>query len=215
MHSDIHVFDDLVPKLTQQRILDSVTDYNLHWMDFDAKVAAGDHWKGRDYSCDGLTIKEARSLVKLAYTGGVKHIGEEPQIMQPECFYYMGQFILDLALEKAGLELEKILRIKINKQTQFPGFDENTCNGIHTDTSVPHMVAIYYINDSDGDTFIMNEKLQPEHEEFGAKVHTTVAARVTPKQGRIVLFDGLRYHAPSNPIKFADRYIMNINFQVK
>jgi hypothetical protein len=214
-NDDIVVYDDLIPKNLQRRILDSVTDRNLHWLDFNEEVSAGDYWKARNYSCEGLEIKESPCLVKLAYTGGARSPDDPEVIHQPECFYYMGLFILDLFAEKAGLNVKKILRMKINKQIPLHGFSENNCNGIHTDTEIQHKTLIYYINDSDGDTIIMNERFEPKHNIPGSDIHTTVAARVTPQQGRIVCFDGLRYHAPSNPMNFKTRYLLNINFVVE
>tara|TARA_B100001778_G_C18097302_1_gene410167 strand:+ start:32 stop:529 length:498 start_codon:yes stop_codon:yes gene_type:complete len=50
----------------------------------------------------------------------------------------------------------------------------------HIDKEEPHTVVLYYVNDSDGDTVIGEQ-------------------RVTPKQGRVVIFDGSIYHAGSQP----------------
>lgn len=214
VNDDIIILDDLVPQKTQQRMLDSVMDTNLHWMDFDETKTAGDYHKGRQYSNDKLTILPSQCLIKLVYTAARK-LEDEGSIHQPECFYYMGQMILDLFTEKTGIKVKKILRMKMNSQTRnamFPQFDENCCNDIHTDTEIPHKTLLYYINDADGDTILMNERFQPADNIPGAEVKTTVAARVSPKQGRIVCFDGLRYHAPSNPIIARKRYLLNINF---
>ena len=212
---DIIIYDDLVPQKTQQRFLDSVTDTNLHWMDFDETKTAGDYFKGRKYTNDQLKIIPSQYLIKLAYTAAQRLENDEGTIHQPECFFYFGQMILDLFSEKSGIKVKKILRMKMNSQTRnamFPEFDENCCNDIHTDTEIPHKTILYYINDADGDTILMNEKFQPADNIPGAEVNTTVATRVTPKQGRIVCFDGLRYHAPSNPIFARKRYLLNINF---
>jgi hypothetical protein len=210
--NDIIVRDGLVPKYLQRRLYDAVTDRNLHWLDFDHEVSAGDYWKGRNYSCEGLTIKPSPCLVKLAFTGGARGPNDPEMIHEPECFYYMGLFILDLLAENEGWNVKRILRMKINKQVPMHGFTETDCNGIHTDTEIPHKTLVYYINDSDGDTIIMNEKFQPSHNVPGCDINTTIATRVTPMQGRIACFDGLRYHAPSNPINSKSRYLLNINF---
>ena len=52
----------------------------------------------------------------------------------------------------------------------------------------PHMVALYYVNDADGDTFFFDRNRE-------------VINRVTPKKGRMVVFDGLTLHASSMPSK--------------
>ena len=46
--------------------------------------------------------------------------------------------------------------------------------------------------DSDGDTIIYNEKVISEK-------GLTVQKKVTPKQGRVVLFDGAYYHTAQQP----------------
>ena len=46
--------------------------------------------------------------------------------------------------------------------------------------------------DSDGDTIIYNETVKSEN--------YTIKEKVTPKQGRVVLFDGSLYHTAEQPI---------------
>lgn len=66
----------------------------------------------------------------------------------------------------------------------------------HTDRSEEHLGLIYYVNDSDGDTIFFegDKELQ----------------RVTPKKGRIVLFDGSTLHAGGFPTD-NPRCIVNYN----
>lgn len=62
----------------------------------------------------------------------------------------------------------------------------------HTDLSEEHFVMLYYVKDSDGDTIIYNETELSEN--------YTIKQKVTPKQGRVVLFDGSLYHTAEQPI---------------
>ena len=71
-------------------------------------------------------------------------------------------------------------------------------NNMHMDMSIPHTVALYYVNDSDGDTFFFDKDKQ-------------IVDRVTPKKGRVVVFDGLTLHASSMPSKDY-RISMNIGY---
>jgi len=66
----------------------------------------------------------------------------------------------------------------------------------HTDRPEEHLGLIYYVNDSDGDTIFFegDKELQ----------------RVTPKKGRIVLFDGSTLHAGGFPTD-NPRCIVNYN----
>ena len=63
---------------------------------------------------------------------------------------------------------------------------------------------LYYVCDSDGDTIIYNEREKSES--------YTIKKRVTPKQGRVVLFDGGFYHTAEQPNK-DKRCIINYDLQ--
>ena len=70
----------------------------------------------------------------------------------------------------------------------------------------PHTVLIYYVNDSDGYTYIfdkMFDQKNPNETKFGE--YKTVA----PVKGRAVLFNGLYYHAGSSPVKSQSRIMIN------
>tara|TARA_B100001093_G_C26379010_1_gene822052 strand:+ start:60 stop:662 length:603 start_codon:yes stop_codon:yes gene_type:complete len=67
-----------------------------------------------------------------------------------------------------------------------------------------HIVGLYYVIDSDGDTVIYNERKE-------SKTYT-VKERVTPKQGRIVIFDGGLYHTAEQPLNNT-RCIVNYNLE--
>ena len=61
----------------------------------------------------------------------------------------------------------------------------------HIDIVDSHFVMLYYVCDSDGDTIIYNEQKKSDN--------YTVQKRITPKQGRVVLFDGNFYHTAEQP----------------
>ena len=62
----------------------------------------------------------------------------------------------------------------------------------HIDIVDDHFVILYYVCDSDGDTIIYNEKVKSDS--------YTIQKRITPKQGRVVAFDGSYYHTAEQPI---------------
>lgn len=70
-------------------------------------------------------------------------------------------------------------------------------NSIHRDNTFDHLNLIYYVNDSDGDTFLFEKNI--------------IIKNVSPKKGRILLFDGKYEHASSNPTKSKYRSVININ----
>ena len=73
---------------------------------------------------------------------------------------------------------------------------------IDLDEGEEHIVVLYYVVSADGDTVIYNER---------TKSNTyTEKQRVTPKQGRVVIFEGGQYHTAEQPTK-GTRCIVNYN----
>jgi len=81
---------------------------------------------------------------------------------------------------------------------QLPRLDKISCNNRHVDRRSEHVVCLYYVNDSDGDTVLFNGDTEE------------VIQRVTPKRGRVVLFDGGTYHASGKPTVNC-RAVINLN----
>ena len=74
----------------------------------------------------------------------------------------------------------------------------------HTDIHVDHFVMLYYVCDSDGDTIIYNERCEDVNDYFNNMNVVennlfTIQKKVTPKQGRVVLFNGKLYHTAEQP----------------
>lgn len=85
-------------------------------------------------------------------------------------------------------------------------------NGVHVDLppNIRHVACVYYVNDSDGDTIIYEQTINDTpggSQGIALKEH----ARVKPKQGTAVLFDGSRYHCSSQP---TSGYRTIINFDL-
>jgi len=85
---------------------------------------------------------------------------------------------------------------KLHRHT--PHTDMNMASADGIDVYLPHKVILFYLNDSDGDTY------------FYDKEHKIIDS-VTPKGNRAVLFDGATLHSSSKPIEFAKRTVLNIN----
>ena len=74
----------------------------------------------------------------------------------------------------------------------------------HVDANYDHFVMLYYVCDSDGDTLIYNEQVKSDT--------YTLQRRVTPKKGRVVLFDGSYYHTAEQPLNNI-RCVVNYNLR--
>jgi len=108
------------------------------------------------------------------------------------------------------IEKHKLMRYKLNITMPSLDCNEHTHSYPHVDLTghqTDYISAIYYINDSNGDTFIFNETESHVGE-------VTVAHRITPKRGRLVIFDGKYLHAGNNPLdSHKVRCVANINLQ--
>jgi hypothetical protein len=102
--------------------------------------------------------------------------------------------------------IKQMIRIKMNLCV-YAQTDNPDAHGMpHVDFTAitePLISAIYYVNDSTGDTLIFDQRL-------GQTAPLTVRARVAPKKGRLVVFDGALLHAGNTPRTNAPR--ININF---
>ena len=89
---------------------------------------------------------------------------------------------------------------------QFPlaNIDNSVVDTPHIDIDEgdEHIVVLYYVIDSDGDTVIYNERIE--------STSYTEKQRVSPKQGRVVIFEGGQYHTAEQPTK-GTRCIVNYN----
>lgn len=87
----------------------------------------------------------------------------------------------------------------------------------HVDFYFPHYTLLYYVNDSDGDTILYNEKVESVN--FGDTPEYpnrfTLLDRISPKRGTAVLFNGMHYHSSSLPKKSENRIAININIVEK
>ncbi len=98
---------------------------------------------------------------------------------------------------KGGQDCRKMTRVRLGMHV--PDGSWTGPHGPHVDQTRPHMVILYYCNDSDGDTF------------FFERDHKTIIDRVSPKKNRMVVFDGMTPHASSYPTT-PYRVTINLNF---
>ncbi len=122
--------------------------------------------------------------------------------------------ILFVFCEKAKLEFKALLRIRVGLFTPTPGLAPH--HNPHVDFSQPHHTAVYYVNDSDGDTVVFNERVDEVSVERSADYANagrfTIAGTVPPKKGKMCAFDGRHYHASSSPTQSAKRIAITFNF---
>ena len=81
----------------------------------------------------------------------------------------------------------------------------------HCDMNKGGFTAIYYVNDSDGDTLIFNEKTM---DPFLNGEELSIKKRIKNKKGRFVMFNQDYLHTGMFPIKSDYRIVINFNFKI-
>lgn len=100
-----------------------------------------------------------------------------------------------------GVHTGEILRVKANLNTPQANYPVDHHYVIHTDTEEENAITcLYYVNDCDGDTVFFDRSSLKEVD------------RVTPKKGRLVIFDARTPHAGRPPINTNNRCVINFNF---
>jgi hypothetical protein len=111
--------------------------------------------------------------------------------------------LLELACDV--LEIPSARIVQGRSFLQFPlnlKSKEDDTPHIDLDEGERHIVVLYYVQDSDGDTVIYHERIESDT--------YTIKQKVTPKQGRVVIFDGGQYHTAQQAINTV-RCIVNYN----
>ena len=83
----------------------------------------------------------------------------------------------------------------------------------HVDLDDPHLTSIFYVNDSDGNTVIYNEKWHPSLlPNLVVDGELTIMEEIEPVGNRLIAFDGYHMHTGHNPSKHSNRILINTNF---
>ena len=175
----LRIIDDVIPKLYQDRIEAMMTNVGFPWAFLpDVTYRKEDEAKSIDPNAQG-----SAGFAHLFYDRMNEH--ESPY--WDFCFPLFLSFLNDPTFELMRVKGGLLLPTKM-------GY-----NMPHVDAECPHTTALYYVNDSDGDTYFFSGD---------GEVHQTV----TPKKGRMVEFDGLTMHASHCPVESNHRVVINFNY---
>ena len=82
----------------------------------------------------------------------------------------------------------------------------------HVDFFFPHISSILYINNSDGNTIIYNQRYNKRD---GYNQNLTVMEEIEQIANRLLIFDGMYIHTGCTPSKNNRRILINSNFRYK
>jgi len=106
--------------------------------------------------------------------------------------------------EKTGIQVNHLLRLRLGLILKEP---IKTIHPPHIDyPGEEHYTALYYINESDGDTYIYNQVDGDRLDNF------TIKKQIKPKKGKFAIFNGKHFHSSSSPEKYNSRFVLTINF---
>jgi hypothetical protein len=187
--------DDVIPRLYQDQIEAETTSEKMAW----------------------FFSRESGRRVEVATSyGGFSHVAYRfnDQNASPSNLTALLLPLLFSYCEKAGVPFKTLLRIRLGLFTQNAAGGPH--HNPHVDFYLPHQNALYYVNDSDGDTFIFNETYDDVSLERSVELardgQFTVARRVSPKKGRMIGFDGKHYHASMHPVQSSHRIAIAFSF---
>ena len=177
MLDKIYVFDDIIEKDYQNKIKNVLigqvryNDEDFPWYYIDDVTASGDY----ETQKRGAFVNDY-----VHYEYGIE-----------SDFHYLFLDLIKASCSK--LKIKEVDALQGRSFLQLPtNIKREDVDSPHTDMSFQHFVMLYYVCDSDGDTIIYNEKIISEK-------GFTVQKKITPKQGRVVLFDGSLYHTAQQP----------------
>ena len=177
MIDKIYVFDDIIEKDYQNKIKNILigegryNDEDFPWYYIDDVTASGDYENQKR----GAFVHDY-----VDYEYGIE-----------SDFHYLFLDLIKASCSK--LKIKEVDALQGRSFLQLPtNIKREDVDSPHTDMQFKHFVMLYYVCDSDGDTIIYNEKMISEK-------GFTVQKKVTPKQGRVVLFNGSLYHTAQQP----------------
>ena len=169
-----------------------------------------DYFKGRPFpwfyteDVTGAGDKDSQHRAALGHEYVYLDCNDDPNGKVISHFHNMFLPMLKEVVRRTGLKQEETGILQGRSFLQLPrNIQREDVDTPHIDLyDRKHLVALYYVCDSDGDTIIYNER--------GKSEKYTIKQRVTPKQGRMVVFDGTLYHTAEQPLH-STRCVVNYN----
>ena len=152
---------------------------------------------------DGQLWKDSPAIVHSLYSK------DKETTISEQAKYVMNLF--QPAIENQINAKIEIIRCRVSVTIPNPNFTAQNMMP-HVDWVNPHETCIYYINSTDGDTVFFDQTYDTSLSlEANTSKQKTVINKISPKQGKAILFDGLQYHS-GNPSKTDLRFVLNINY---
>ena len=185
----LEVFDDIIDKSLQEEIKTSLLIQDFPWF-FLSDVTS--------------------SVVGNQARPGFFHLFVDKTETNSD-YYDLIKPIIYKTINKFNLKITQVDQSRAFLQVPL-SLKNYTVDNAHVDSSSPHLVILYYVIDSDGDTIIYDKKWEKGMQDLNSEEtkKLLIKKRVTPKQGRVVVFNGSYWHTAEQP-KNNNRCVINTN----
>ena len=187
---EIIVIDDFVSLKYQEKIKHELLGLNNNFPCYYVE----------DVTSDGDDDSQHRPAMGHQYV--ILDHDDESEIMS--VYHHLFTPLLGKACQYLKMPQTDVIQGRSFLQFPLKNIDTSVVDTPHIDLDegFEHIVVLYYVIDSDGDTVIYNERTESDT--------YTEKQRVSPKQGRVVIFEGGQYHTAEQPTKVT-RCIVNYN----
>ena len=203
----IKIIDNFITQEQQDKIYDCCVSPTFSW-----KMSPSVSRYNKFYTCNEQQVEFAKSRTdKLYESFQIGHqLIYDDSVVSPNLKTFTPIFDNLCNYFKSTITLN---RVKVNcimkNDVQYRGYH----NTPHIDIGESHIgpnkySAVYYVNDSDGDTIMFDQKYGMNIDKF------TVKDKISPEAGRISIFDSDIYHTSSAPVDNRIRMVINLNFTV-
>ncbi len=190
-HCEVEVIENVLPEENFKSLEEFILSRKFAWH-WDASTVRNIHMEKQF---------DTPQMVTPIYMADNQHVdadGKDFRVPSQVLQYPEFEMITTHALEKSKQEFgyEMLWRIKCNLLMPYPNSPVYHPRHADTNNTDGHYVTInYYVNDSDGDTFLFPRNQAP--------------IQVTPKANSAVIFDAKMMHCSSNPRDSDRRVVVN------
>jgi hypothetical protein len=179
-----------------EEVANNIENAMLHSFDFPWFIGANTDTSGRNALTPQNEIIENEEMAPTLCVQGIEEATQLTHMFVADSEQNSGSLTILNDMLNAS-RLQGFYKIKANLLLKSAG-DVDKHHTPHVDQAWDHFTAIYYVNDSDGDTFFFDNEGK-------------IMERETPKKGKIIIFSGDTFHASSTPRQTLVRSVININ----
>jgi hypothetical protein len=196
------IVDDFLPKSYVEELENTFSKSDFPWYYLPHTAKSSNEELDKDVISNDKT-RDSNQLAHNFYTESTGRNSSYFELVRP-IFWFLEQ--------KTGIRCNHVFRGKVHTLLREPDFPHDFHNPAHTDVfsddSDNLMILLYYVCDSDGDTFVFNE-----FTEFAKPIDdVSIKTRVPPKKGTALIMSAKQFHASSPPRIHSRRIAINFVF---